>query len=357
MVEWLGEVCKPFMMVHPEASIKKNKQKLMKYAYLLNTDFMKSIKVYSLLALFLLMSCSQSNKENNGSGEMSGNISVSGAFALYPLVVKWAEEFRKIHPDVRVDVQAGGAGKGIADALGGQVELGMVSRDLHEEEIKKGAWFIPVTKDAVLPTFNASNPYASDILKKGISKETFIQLWIEGKPLTWGEIVGKTAKDQVKVYKRADAAGAAESWAKYLGKKQDDLKGVGVTGDPGLAQAVRGDVFGIGFNNVIYAYDINTKKLHQGVQIIPIDINSNGVIDPEENFYNSLDDINKAIADNKYPSPPARELYLVAKGKPTDPLVTAFLQWILTDGQKYVNEAGFVNLGKEKITEAHNKLK
>lgn len=318
---------------------------------------MKSFNVYFLLVLFLLMSCSKSNKETNGSSELKGSISVSGAFALYPLVVKWKEEFNKIHPDVRIDVQAGGAGKGIADALGGQVELGMVSRDLHEEEIKKGAWFIPVTKDAVLPTFNSSNPYASEILKRGITKETFIKLWIDGKPLTWGEIAGKPAKDQIKIYKRADAAGAAESWAKYLGKKQDDLKGVGVTGDPGLAQAVRGDVFGIGFNNVIYAYDINTKKPHQGVQIIPIDINSNGVIDPEESFYNSLDDINKAVAEGKYPSPPGRELYLISKGKPTNPLVIAFLQWILADGQKYVTEAGFVNLSQEKITEAKNKLK
>jgi phosphate transport system substrate-binding protein len=317
--------------------------------------FMKKLTLFSILTFLVFSSCSKSNNEKNQ--EFSGSISISGAFALYPLAVKWAEEFRKIHPDVRIDVQAGGAGKGIADVLGDQVDLGMVSRDIHEEEIKKGAWFVPVTKDAVLPTFNSSNPYSSDILQKGISKEIFIQLWIEGKPLTWGEISGKAPKDPVKVYKRADAAGAAESWAKYLGKKQDDLKGVGVTGDPGLAQAVRGDVFGIGFNNVIYAYDLNTKKTHPGIQIIPIDINTNGVVDPEENFYNTIDDINKAIAEGRYPSPPARELYFVSKGKPTDLLVKAFLQWILTDGQKYVKEAGFINLKEDKIAEAQNKLK
>ena len=42
--------------------------------------------------------------------ELKGEIQLSGAFALYPMAVKWAEEFRKIHPKVRIDISAGGAG-------------------------------------------------------------------------------------------------------------------------------------------------------------------------------------------------------------------------------------------------------
>ena len=33
---------------------------------------------------------------------LKGEISLSGAFALYPMAVKWAEEIKKIHPDVRI---------------------------------------------------------------------------------------------------------------------------------------------------------------------------------------------------------------------------------------------------------------
>ena len=50
---------------------------------------------------------------------ISGTVRVSGAWALYPMMVKWAEEFRKVYPGVRIDVSAGGAGKGITDALAG----------------------------------------------------------------------------------------------------------------------------------------------------------------------------------------------------------------------------------------------
>ncbi|MCE8429450.1 MAG: hypothetical protein J5U19_13805, partial [Candidatus Methanoperedens sp.] len=53
------------------------------------------------------------------SQELEGTISLSGAFALYPMAVRWGEEFQKLHPKVKVDISAGGAGKGMTDTLGG----------------------------------------------------------------------------------------------------------------------------------------------------------------------------------------------------------------------------------------------
>ena len=49
----------------------------------------------------------------------------------------------------------------------------------------------------------------------------------------------------------------------------------------------------------------------------------------DENFYDHRDAIAKAIADDKYPSPPARDLYFVCKGQPQKQLVKAFMKWIL----------------------------
>ena len=69
---------------------------------------------------------------------MKGTVRISGAWALYPMMVKWGEEFRKTYPNIRIDISAGGAGKGIADALAGMVDIGMVSRDIRPEEIKPG---------------------------------------------------------------------------------------------------------------------------------------------------------------------------------------------------------------------------
>ena len=54
--------------------------------------------------------------------------------------------------------QPGGAGKGITDALSGLVDIGLASRDIDPAEVKKGAYTIYVTKDAVVPTFNTGKP-------------------------------------------------------------------------------------------------------------------------------------------------------------------------------------------------------
>jgi len=108
--------------------------------------------------------------------------------------------------------------------------------------------------------------------------------------------------------------------------------------------------------NLKIEYDIKTGKKRAGIEIIPIDINENGQIDPEENFYNTFDEVLKAIADGKYPSPPARELYFVAKGKPQKQSVIDFIKWTLTDGQKFVKEAGYVQISNEKIDEYLLKL-
>lgn len=322
-------------------------------------------KLWSLLTVILvalvtvsLSACgSKTKKANLRGGNLSGEISISGAFALYPLVVKWADDFRKLHPDVKIDISAGGAGKGITDALSNAVDLGMVSRELDPSEISHGAVGFTVAKDAVVPTINVKNPVLKDLLTKGATRQVFAGIWITGKLKTWGQVAKDANTTPIAVYTRSDACGAAGTWAKYLGKKQEDLKGVGVFGDPGVAQAVQKNKNGIGLNNLSYAYDGKSEKLNPGLSILPIDINGNGKIDPDERFYDTKSKLVKAIADGKYPSPPARDLYLVSKDVPTNPVVIAFLKYVLTEGQKENLSQGYIGISQKKLEASLKKLK
>jgi phosphate transport system substrate-binding protein len=290
--------------------------------------------------------------------ELKGQISLSGAFALYPLAVKWAEEFKKLHPNVKIDVSGGGAGKGITDALAKVVDLGMVSREIHPEELKKGAWAIAVAKDAVVPTISAKNPKIKELLAKGLTQATAIKIYVTGQYKTWGNVLGISSNIPIHLYNRSDACGAGETWAKYLGgKKQEELLGTGVFGDPGIASAIQKDALGLGYNNIAYAYDMKTKRPYPGILVIPIDVNNNGKIDQAENFYGTSTQLISAIAQGKYPSPPARDLYFVSNGKPTNPVVLAFLKFILTEGQKYNVSNGYISLPKEKLNKGIAKLK
>jgi len=305
--------------------------------------------IYALIAAIFLSSCVPTKKKEQ-------TISLSGAFALYPLTVRWAEEYKKENPDVRFNISAGGAGKGMADALSGTVDLGMFSREIAREEIDKGVWWVGLTIDAVLPTISANNPYLDILKKRGLTKEEFTAIFIDGTIKDWGELLKATDKKEVVVYTRSDACGAAGTWAKYLGGQQENLNGIGIYGDPGLAEAVGKDPEGIGFNNTIFIYDIKTGTKRPGIEVIPIDINGNGTIDPYENFYDTFDAILKAVADGIYPSPPARELYFVSKGKPTKQATLNFIKWTLTDGQKFVKEAGYVPIDQEEINGYLEKL-
>ena len=277
---------------------------------------------------------------------------MSGAFALYPLANVWAQEFNKEYPDVKFNISAGGAGKGMTDVLAGAVDLAMFSKEISQAELDKGAYGFAVAKDAVVPTISAEHPLLARIKTEGLSRPEFISFFLKEGKKHW-----KNTPQEVNVYTRSDACGAAEVWAKYLGAKaQEELKGIAVFGDPGLAEAVKNDPLAIGFNNVNYVYDITTGQKYPGMEVAPIDLNENGKIDAEENFYNNLDEIIRAIGDGRYPSPPSRNLYLVSNGKPTSPAVRAFLEWVLTKGQGFILESGYNLLDKETIELEKQKL-
>lgn len=319
--------------------------------------FISSLVAVAAVGLLALSSCRGHQANTVGpDGELSGTLSLSGAFALYPLAVQWANEFMEMHPKVLIDLSAGGAGKGVTDALADVVDLGMVSRELEPEEIKKGAVGFPVAKDAVVATMNANNPNLRAVLRHGLTQQMATALWSSTQQHTWGEVGSNGNTTPVTVYTRSDACGAAGTWAKWLGMKQEDLQGTAVYGDPGEAQAIQRDLNGIGYNNLGYAYDLTTKRPHPNIIVVPIDVNGNGRIDPKENFYGTIDQLARAISDGRYPTPPARNLYLVAHGTPKDPILKAFLRYVLTRGQRLATPHGYVGMDKEKLNKALHTL-
>ena len=321
-------------------------------------------KYYILSAVvLLLMSCSggkQKNADVDASTQsedgLKGTIQLSGAFALYPMAVKWAEEFKQLHPNVKIDISGGGAGKGMTDALAGVVDIGMVSREVYPEEMAKEAYPIATVKDAVVPTINVNNPQFESIRSIGLTKDKERRLWNK-EYNTWGQVLGTSTTVPVHVFTRSDACGAAETFAGWFGEKQEDLKATAVFGDPGVAAAVQKDRVGIGYNNIAYVYDQNTKKPFEGIAVMPIDLNEDGTITDDEYFYDTSGDLIEAIKDGRYPSPPARDLYMVTKGKPTKPEVIAFLEYALSDGQKYAGDTGYIGLSPEQLNDELAKLK
>lgn len=303
-----------------------------------------------LLASLVLAACG---------GQVPGDsvtLTSSGAFAIYPMMQRFAEEYSAVHPEVSFDITGGGAGKGIADVLAGATDFGMVSRELRQEELDRGAVGFAVARDAVFVVVNANNPYIDRIKERGLTVEDLNKLYITDEYSTWGDLLGDpTITEPVNVYTRSDAAGAAEMISKfYGGEAQEDLHGIGVDGDPGLLNAVLNDPLGIGYNNLGFIYDFNTGAVFQGAVVAPLDINKNGEIEEHE-FLETRAEAVEALLSGDYPSPPSRLLYVVTKGQPTGATLE-FLRWIFSGGQAFVDEAGYVALTPEELANEVGKL-
>ena len=306
-----------------------------------------------LMAL-IVTACGQIAPSPNGK-PLQGDISISGAFALYPLVTRWAEEFQALNPDVHFDIASGGAGRGMDDVLAGKVDIAMLSRPVTAMEESQGAYTLPVAKDAVFPLINAQNPVLDDLLAHGMTQHTLAEIFITGEIKTWGEVVGRPeVMDEIRVYTRSDICGAAATWGLFLGGTQEDLLGNEKFGDPGMIQAVRKDVLGIGYNNLIYAYGLGDVA-PQGTVILPLDLNENRQADPDE-ILDTRQKATAAVASGLYPAPPSRILYLVTNGKP-EGVILSFLEWILVDGQTYVDRLGYVQLPNEQLDASLQKIR
>lgn len=303
-----------------------------------NVKAVAVILIIGMIGIVSISGCTTTKKEDT--------IKVSGAYSLYPMMVVWTQQYTALHPDIKIDVSSGGAGKGMADALSGAVDLGMVSRDVTTAEADQGIIAVAVVEDAVLATINTNNPVLATIMEKGLTKQQLRAIFINYTIPTWGQLIGDPNNtDPIKVYSRSDPCGAAEAWVKYLGDyTQDDIPTreeiTKVKGDDSMSKSIASDPLGIGYSNINYIYSNSTKAPKEGIAVVPLDLNENRTIDPAENFYNSRDDIVNAEINNALPSPPSRLVYLVTLNNFTG-ITKDFVQWILTDGQQYTFDNGY----------------
>jgi phosphate transport system substrate-binding protein len=288
--------------------------------------------------------------------ELKGNFLISGAYALYPLIFRLAEEFMLIHPGVKIELKKAATGEGITDLLSGKCQLAMISRPLTDEEINAGIWVIPVAKDGVAPIINQKNPHIEKIIDEGISPDEFMQIFTSGKQLAWGEILGTDSKDKITVYTRADESGAAEIWAGFIYKKATDLKGIGVTGDDEMIKSIQENPHAIGFCNFSYAFDTATGERIKDIQIVPCDLDFDNKIDRVEIPFKNIEEAHRSLWLGFFPDQLCRELTLGSAGKPTDPAIIEFLFYVLGEGQLSVGKSGFCPLNNVYVKYALESL-
>lgn len=89
--------------------------------------------IFLLISIIAMTGC-RWNEAKVGKGELVGKLTITGSSTVAPVVAEIAKRFEDLHPGVRIDVQTGGSGKGIADARIGVADIGLASRALKPDE-------------------------------------------------------------------------------------------------------------------------------------------------------------------------------------------------------------------------------
>jgi phosphate transport system substrate-binding protein len=300
---------------------------------------------------------SQKTLPGESKNKISGSFSISGAYALYPLVKKWTDDFMKINPAVKIVVVPVGTGQGIDEILAKKSQLAMISRPLSDEEQSAGIWVLPVAKEGVALIVNQKNPFIKRILHRGITPKSLISLFTGVRSMTWGELLDTTSRENAVVYTRADESGAAVVWANFLWKEIDDLKGIKVTGDEEMIKSIQANPLAIGYCNFAYAFEPVTGDRIKEIQVIPIDLDFDRTIDLKEVPFLNIKKAHRGLWLGYYPKNLTRELTFGSVGKPSDSAVLEFLYYTLTLGQADVAGYGFCELNDVYILDELGKLK
>jgi phosphate transport system substrate-binding protein len=306
--------------------------------------------------VMLLSACNtKSGRQEAALLSHQSEITVSGAFALSPLMKVWVREFNKTHPGITFKIIEKGSDLGLRDVLSQKTDIGMISSELPKT-LDSLLQVVPVARLGVVPIISQKNPYLNQIVNKGVSREDLIAIFSNQKPKTWGDMFGNPGKDPINVYTRADSSGAAKVIAKYLWLELPEIKGTGIMGEPSLIEKVKNDPLALSYCNFIYAIDSVSKQYSNDVRVLPIDFNQNGVIDWKEKIFESAPQLQRAMWLGKFPCSLIRNLYLVTKGKPKTREVAEFLYWIISDGQNFVADNGYIELHSSEIQFLKNSL-
>ena len=288
-------------------------------------------------------------------------VRISGGVGPLPMVEVWADLYAE-QSDLTFDISGGGTGVGVSDLFNDQVDVAMMGREPFEEELERGLVAVPMLIDTVVGTVNENNPVIDQIRSQGVTRSELEAIFTE-EITDWGELFPDAGVDaEIVVYGRSDASAAYKKWGEFLGGEGDaytqneleEFSDGNFNGDQSVAQSLGDNENAIAMNNVNYVYDLDSGELDGEIRPVPLDRDGDGLSE-SESFYRTRDELLAAVERGDYPAPPAREMWLAANGA-FDSSVAPFIEWVLTDGQQYVSENGYVPLTEDRLEDGRTTL-
>lgn len=261
---------------------------------------------------------------------------------LLTLSDMWAREYSRLYPEFKIKVISF-ADLRVADKLLAEGNIGFVSGDYFAGSQNQSLWRVVVGRDIVIPVINAKNTLSDEIMRKGISPESFGQFFNSEVTPDWGTLLKNGQNSPVKYYWINDET-ILSALTGFLKTDQIKSGGIEVANGREMISAIQKDLNGIGFCKMTDILDFKNQCLVENIRLLPIDRDGNGLIDYNENIYGDFNVFSRGVWIGKYPKSLYSNIYSVSSVQPDNENEIAFLKWVITDGQQFLYANGYSDL-------------
>ena len=312
-------------------------------------DIMK-IRITILITALTLVFYGCGNKSNesnaNQTNELNDAIAIDGSSTVYPVTEAVAEEFRLVHPGVRVTVGVSGTGGGFQKFSRGETDISDASRPIKEKEMaackENGIGYVELTVayDGLAVLVNPENDWVDHFTVEELRK-----LWepsAQGKIMKWSQIRPEWPDEEIHLFGPGVASGTYDYFTEAIVGEAGASRGdfTASEDDNVLVQGIAGDKYGLGFFGLAY-YEENKDKL----RLVAVD-GGNGPVSP------SLE----TVKNGTY-SPLSRPLFIYVNSKAIErESVIFFVDFYLENAGSLATEVGYIPLPEESYQEEISKF-
>jgi len=283
---------------------------------------------------------------------VSGNLSSIGSDTLANLMTLWAEEFKRLYPNVNIQIQAAGSSTAPPALTEGTSNLGPMSRLMKNKEVeafeKKYGYKptpIRVAIDALAIYVHKDNPIKGMTMVQADAVFSSTRKCGSADDITnWGQLglTGAWANRDIQLYGRNSVSGTYGYFKEHTLYKGDYKNSVNEQpGSASVVQSVSSSINGIGYSGIGYKTS--------GVKAVAL---SKKAGDPV------IEATPENAISGKYPL--ARFLYVYvnkAPNKPLQPLEREFVKMVLSKtGQQVVIKDGYMPLSDKLVEKELSKL-
>jgi phosphate transport system substrate-binding protein len=297
-------------------------------------------------------------------------INGAGATFPYPIYSKWFDEYHKLKPEFKFNYQSIGSGGGIRQISAKTVDFGATDGPMTDAQLESAPGFlmhVPTVLGAVVVSYNLEGVNQP----LNFSPESLAGIFL-GDIKTWND--PKLQKDNpgvqlpaqpITVVRRSDGSGTTYIFVDYLSKVSNAWAtkvgkgtsvawpiGIGGKGNEGVAGLIKQTPNSIGYIEMIYAkqnkLSVGLVKNKAGKFIEPsvASVSAAAKAKIPSDFRASITNSPDAAA---YPI--SGFTWLLVYQKQSDAqkgkALVDFLNWMLTDGQKFASDLGYAPLPDE----------